>query len=116
MFGFDVNIIAFVGLTVIAAGAVAYTFLFDRVSNENTQEKRIRNIRGIDEKKAYNADLSKAEDSAKRRQIMQKSLQDLEEKTVKRVRKLPSTSSSNRLVGKLVLKNFTFSVQSSGSF
>ena len=106
MFGFDVNIIAFVGLTVIAAGAVAYTFLFDRVSNENTQEKRIRNIRGIDEKKAYNADLSKAEDSAKRRQIMQKSLQDLEEKNGKKGKKITLNQQFKQAGWKIGSKEF----------
>lgn len=80
MFGIDINIIAFVGLIVLSAGAVAYTFLYDRVSNEANQAKRIQNIRGVEEKRTRDVGLSKAADVAKRRQVMQKSLQELEAK------------------------------------
>lgn len=106
MFGIDINIIAFVGLIVVAAGAVAYTFLFDRVSNENTQAKRIKNIRGIEEKKVHNADVSKAADSAKRRQVMQKSLQDLEDKNQKSNKKLTLNQQFKQAGWKIGMKEF----------
>ena len=64
MFGIDINIIAFVGLVVLSAGAVAYTFLYDRVSNEANQAKRIQNIRGVEEKRTRDVGLSKAADVA----------------------------------------------------
>lgn len=106
MFGIDINIIAFVGLIVVAAGAVAYTFLFDRVSNENIQAKRIKSIRGIEEKKVHNADLSKAADSAKRRQVMQKSLQELEEKNRKNSKKLTLNQQFKQAGWKTGMKEF----------
>ncbi|MFK5979600.1 MAG: type II secretion system F family protein [Rhizobiaceae bacterium] len=106
MFGIDLNIIAFVGLSVLAAGAVAYTFLFDRVSNENTQAKRIKSIRGVNENKTFNADLSKAADSAKRRQVMQKSLQELEEKNGKKSKKLTLSQQFKQAGWKIDLKQF----------
>ncbi|PCI02763.1 MAG: pilus assembly protein [Hyphomicrobiales bacterium] len=106
MFGIGINIIAFVSLIVIAAVAVAYTFLFDRVSNENTQAKRIKNIRGIEENRSHNADLSKAEDSAKRRQVMQKSLQELEEKNKKNSKKLTLNQQFKQAGWKIGMKQF----------
>lgn len=88
MFGLDMNMIAFVGLSVLAAGAVAYTFLYDRVSNEANQEKRLKNIRGTDDQRSFDDSQSRVADAAKRRQVMQKSLQELEDKGHKDNKKL----------------------------
>jgi len=83
MFGLDMNMLAFIGLVTLAIGGVAFTFLFDRVSNEAKQDKRIKGIRGVDDKKSDARRQAKAMDVAKRRQATQKSLQELEEKNKK---------------------------------
>ncbi len=81
MFGFDLTILAFVGLVALAACAVVYTLLFDKVSNERTQERRIKTIQArestADGRKMASARVA---DAAKRRQTLQSSLEELEEK------------------------------------
>lgn len=84
MLGLDPKIIAFIGLAVLAAAAVVYTFLFDKISNENRQDKRVKNIQGV-QTRSRGIDIGQARiaDAAKRRQNMQKTLQDLEKQNSK---------------------------------
>lgn len=79
MLGLDPKILAFIVLSVLAAGAIVYTFLFDKISNENRQDKRVKSIQGV-KTRTRGIDIGQARiaDAAKRRQNMQKTLQDLE--------------------------------------
>ena len=82
MFGIDINILAFVGLAVLSAGAIVYTFLFQQISNERSQGKKIKSIRDNerDRESRMKAE-SRLADASKRRQSVQASLKELEEKT-----------------------------------
>ncbi len=79
MFGIDTNILAFVGLATLAAGAIAYGLLFDRVSSEVRQEKRIKSLKGSRNATRSNAAM-RVTDAAKRKKSVQESLKELEEK------------------------------------
>ncbi len=85
MFGFDLTTLSFVGLVSLAACAVVYTFLFDRVSNEKNQEKRVGRIKS---RHTTNEGRAKAHarvaDATKRRQSVQSSLKELEERNKKK--------------------------------
>jgi tight adherence protein B len=79
MFGIDMNVIAFAGLAMLAAGGIAYGFLFDRVSSEVKTEKRIKSMKGQRDVGRNNA-AARLADAAKRKKSVQDSLKDLEEK------------------------------------
>ena len=85
MFGLELNTLAFVGLVSLAACAVVYTLLFDRVSNEKTQEKRVGRIKS---RHSTNEGRAKAHakivDASKRRQSVQSTLKELEERNKKK--------------------------------
>ena len=44
MFGLDTTILSFMGLATLASGGLIYAFMFDRVSNEVRQEKRVKSV------------------------------------------------------------------------
>ncbi len=48
MFGIDGTVLLFVLLAGCSAGAVAYAFLFTRISNEQNAEKRLRTVKSAD--------------------------------------------------------------------
>lgn len=80
MFGIDINILAFIGLAVLAAGAFVYTFLFNQISTERNQEKRVKSIRNNDRDRDTRVRAeSRLADAQKRRQSVQASLKELEE-------------------------------------
>lgn len=82
MFGIDVNILAFVGLAILAAGALVYTFLFNQISNERNQEKRVKGIRNNDrDRDSRMRAENRVADATKRKQSLQASLKELEEST-----------------------------------
>lgn len=81
MFGLDTTMLAFVGLATLAACAVVYTLLFDRVSSEASQEKRINRIASRPGSSDVRAKMqSRLNDAAKRRQTVQNTLKDIEDK------------------------------------
>ncbi|MGI9351713.1 MAG: type II secretion system F family protein [Rhizobiaceae bacterium] len=82
MFGIDATILAFIGLVCLAAVGIAYALLFNRVENERTQDRRVKNIRNnnADRDTRIKAEANKAT-AAKRKQSLQKSLRELEEST-----------------------------------
>ncbi len=82
MFGIDINILAFVGLAVLSAGAVVYTFLYQQISTERNQGKKIKSIRNNDRDRESRLKAeNRLADASKRRQSVQASLKELEEKT-----------------------------------
>ncbi len=45
MFGFDITILAFVGLVALSIGGVGYALMYTRISNENKTSKRFKSIK-----------------------------------------------------------------------
>jgi len=79
MFGFDLTIIAFIGLATLGVGGLIFAFMYDSVANENKQAKRVNNIKQRDVAQASKAS-QRINDAAKRRKTVQDSLKDLEDK------------------------------------
>lgn len=79
MFGFDTTILAFVGLAALGIGGLIYAFMYDSISNEANQAKRLKNIKHRDPVQASNAS-KRINDAAKRRKTVQDSLKELDDK------------------------------------
>ncbi len=45
MFGFDITILAFVGLVALSIGGVGYALMYNRISSENKTSKRVKSIK-----------------------------------------------------------------------
>ncbi|TPK69915.1 type II secretion system F family protein [Mesorhizobium sp. B2-3-3] len=81
MFGIDGTVLAFVVLAGFSAGAVAYAFLFTRISNEKQAGKRLETIKAAEtDRSIVKATRDRATDAAKRRKSVQDSLKELDEK------------------------------------
>ncbi|TGQ88051.1 type II secretion system F family protein [Mesorhizobium sp. M8A.F.Ca.ET.208.01.1.1] len=81
MFGIDGTVLAFVVLAGFSAGAVAYAFLFNQISNEKQAGKRLETIKAAEtDRSVVKATRDRAADAAKRRKSVQDSLKDLDEK------------------------------------
>jgi tight adherence protein B len=85
MFGLDTTILAFIGLATLAAGGVVYAFMFDRVSNEVQQERRIKSVQSRKEENRAKA-VNRIADATKRKKSVQDSLKELEAKQKERSR------------------------------
>ncbi len=77
MFGIDLTAIAFVGLVALAAGALIFFFMFDRVSNEVRTEARVKTISSRDVETRATAGNRVAE-AARRKKNVQDSLKQIE--------------------------------------
>ena len=81
MFGIDGTVLAFVVLAGFSAGAVAYAFLFNQISNEKQAGKRLETIKAAEtDRSVVKATRDRATDAAKRRKSVQDSLKELDEK------------------------------------
>lgn len=81
MFGIDKTVLAFVVLAGFSAGAVAYAFLFNRISNENKAGKRLETIKAAEtDRSVVKASRDRVAEAAKRRKSVQDSLKELDEK------------------------------------
>ncbi|MBZ9698034.1 MULTISPECIES: type II secretion system F family protein [unclassified Mesorhizobium] len=81
MFGIDGTVLAFVVLAGFSAGAVAYVFLFNQISNEKQAGRRLETIKAAEtDRSLVKATRDRAADAAKRRKSVQDSLKDLDEK------------------------------------
>ncbi|MGN6765348.1 MAG: type II secretion system F family protein [Rhizobiaceae bacterium] len=81
MFGIDGAVLLFVVLAGCSAGAVAYAFLFTRISNEQNAEKRLRIVKSADtDRVSVKASRDRLAEVAKRRKSIQESLKELDEK------------------------------------
>ncbi|MER8846689.1 MULTISPECIES: type II secretion system F family protein [Mesorhizobium] len=81
MFGIDGTVLAFVVLAGFSAGAVAYVFLFNQISNEKQAGRRLETIKAAEtDRSVVKATRDRAADAAKRRKSVQDSLKDLDEK------------------------------------
>ena len=82
MFGIDSNTLIFAGLIALAALALVYSLLYTRISNDRNQDKRVKSIKASEgDRSARIQAEARLADAAKRRQSMQSSLKELEEKT-----------------------------------
>ena len=85
MFGIDITVLAFVGLVVLAAGTILLFFFFDEVESGRKQGQRVNRIKNdtasLEMRKNAQARVA---DASKRRQSVQNSLKELEEKTKSR--------------------------------
>jgi tight adherence protein B len=79
MFGLDVSILAFIGLFTLAAGGATYAYMFDSVSNEVRQEKRVKSLQNRKEDSRTKA-ASRVADATKRKKSVQDTLKELEAK------------------------------------
>ncbi|CAN7313792.1 type II secretion system F family protein [Mesorhizobium sp. LjNodule214] len=81
MFGIDTTVLAFVVLAGSSAGAVAYAFLFTRMSNEKQVGKRLETIKTAEtDRSVVKASRDRAAEATKRRKSVQDSLKQLDEK------------------------------------
>jgi tight adherence protein B len=81
MFGIDSTVLMFVVLAGMSAGAVAYAFLFNRISEEKNVGKRLQTIKAADSDRAsVKASRDRVAEAAKRRKSVQESLKELDEK------------------------------------
>ena len=81
MFGIDGTVLAFVVLAGFSAGAVAYAFLFNQITNEKQAGKRLETIKTAEtDRSVVKASRDRVAEAAKRRKSVQDSLKDLEQK------------------------------------
>jgi tight adherence protein B len=81
MFGIDSTVLAFVVLAGFSAGAVAYAFLFTRISNEKQVGKRLETIKTAEtDHSVVKASRDRVAEAAKRRKSVQDSLKELDVK------------------------------------
>ncbi len=81
MFGIDTTVLAFVVLAGFSAGAVAYAFLFTRMSNEKKAGKRLETIKTAEtDRSVVKASRDRVAEAAKRRKSVQDTLKELDEK------------------------------------
>src|SRR5689334_10485076 len=81
MFGIDTTVLAFVVLAGFSAGAVAYAFLFTRITNEKQVGKRLETIKTAEtDRSVVKASRDRAAEAVKRRKSLQDSLKQLDEK------------------------------------
>jgi len=102
MFGIDATVLIFVLLAGLSAGAVAYAFLFNRISREQQVGKRLETIKAAETDRAVvKASRDRVAEAAKRRKSVQDSLKELDErqKTNDRVVRKPPLKVQIRQAG-----------------
>jgi tight adherence protein B len=81
MFGIDGTVLAFIVLAGFSAGAVAYAFLFTRISNEKQVGKRLETIKTAEtDRSVVKASRDRDAEAVKRRKTVQDSLKNLDQK------------------------------------
>ncbi len=81
MFGIDSTVLAFVLLAGLSAGAIAYAFLFSRISDEKNVDKRLQSIKAAETDRAVvKASRDRVAEAARRRKSVQDSLKELDDK------------------------------------
>ncbi|PAP99309.1 type II secretion system F family protein [Mesorhizobium mediterraneum] len=110
MFGIDGTVLAFIVLAGFSAGAVAYVFLFNRISTEKQVGRRLETIKTAEtDRDVVKASRDRVAEAAKRRKSVQDSLKDLEQKqkTNQSIVKKPPLKAQIRQAGmKVSLERF----------
>ena len=102
MFGIDGTVLAFIVLAGFSAGAVAYAFLFTRITNEKQVGKRLETIKTAEtDRSVVKASRDRAAEAVKRKKSVQDSLKTLDEKqkSKDRVVKKPPLKAQIRQAG-----------------
>ena len=82
MFGIDSNVLIFVALIMMAAGALIWAIFFNKISSDRKQYKRVKSIKNNEGDRASRiATESRVADAQKRRQATMSSLKELEAQT-----------------------------------
>ena len=116
MFGIDINILAFVGLATLAGAGIIYALLFDKVSNEVRQEKRVKTIGSRHEVSRANA-AARINETAKRKKSVQDSLKELEDKQREKQKKSIGLKKQIQQAGlKITMQQFLLISIGSGIF
>ena len=110
MFGFDTSSLAVAALATIAACGLVYTLLFDQFANEKKRDKRVGRIKSRDAETANRAKAqARINDAVKRKQSIQNSLKELEERNKQRDPNKVGIKEKMRQAGmKLSMKQFIF--------
>src|SRR5690606_23134955 len=91
--GIDTTVLAFIVLAGCSAGAVAYAFLFNTITEEKTTERRLDTIKRAEtDRSIVKASRDRAAEAAKRRKTVQDSLKELDARQLandKNIRKPP---------------------------
>lgn len=110
MFGIDGTVLAFVVLAGFSAGAVAYAFLFTRISNEKQVGKRLETIKSAEtDRSVVKASRDRAAEAVKRRKSVQDSLNELDAKQKtndSRVKKPPLKAQLRQAGLKITVERF----------
>jgi len=109
MFGIDINLIALMGLVLLAAGAGTYAVLFNNVATERNTEKRINHIKSTDrDRDSRMRAEARIADASKRKQTLQNSLKELEDANKDRDPKKMGIKEQMRQAGMtMTVKQFT---------
>jgi len=78
MFGSTLTFLSMIGLAALSAGGLAYAFLYGRIQNESTTERRLDFIQGKNRGETVNPGRH-ASDPGKRRKTVQDTLKELEQ-------------------------------------
>ncbi len=85
MFGIDTTVLAIIALAGLSAGALAYAFMFNSITNERKAGKRLETIKKAEtDRSVVKASRDRLAEAAKRRKSVQDSLKDLDEKQKKK--------------------------------
>lgn len=81
MFGIDLPILMMIGLAGLSAGALAYAFMFNRISVENKTGKRLETVKKMqNDSRAKTSARDRLAEATKRRKTIEDSLKALEER------------------------------------
>ncbi len=79
MFGFDLTILAFVGLVALSIGGVGYALMYNQISSENTANRRFKAVKSTTRtKEAVSNKIRQRTDAAARRKSVEDSLKAVE--------------------------------------
>lgn len=83
------SLLIFILLAALSAGAVAYVFMFDRISRERNAAKRLETVKRAETDRAVvKASRDRVAEAARRRKSLQDSLKDLDEREKARERNI----------------------------
>ena len=89
MFGIDLSVIMMVALAGLSAGALAYVFMFNRISTENQTDRRLETVKKtVTDSSVRTAARDRATEATKRRKSVEDTLKALENKQKDQERKL----------------------------
>ncbi len=88
MFGLDIQIVAIIGLAALAAGGVAYGFMFTQLETAKSTEKRLKRVGSAEtDTIKRKAARDRVAEASKRRKSVQDSLKELEKKQKEKSKK-----------------------------